>query len=231
MIFRQLYDRETCTYTYLLGCRNRSEAVLIDPVLEHVDRDASLLEELGLTLVATLETHVHADHITGGGGLRERTGAKYGVSAAGNVVGAELQLVDGAMVSFGDHKLEVRATPGHTSTCLSYYVSEVGMIFTGDALFIRGCGRTDFQEGNARTLYRSVHEQILSLPEGTLIYPGHDYKGRTVSTVAEEREFNPRLGGGRSEDDFTVIMDGLNLDLPKKIAVAVPANQRCGESA
>jgi len=230
MIFRQLYDRETCTYTYLFGCADRREAVLIDPVLEHVARDVSLLEELGLTLVATLETHVHADHITGGGLLRAQTGSKYGVSAAGDVVGAELQLVDGDVVSFGDHKLEVRATPGHTSTCLSYYLSDAGMIFTGDALFIRGCGRTDFQEGDAGMLYRSVHEQILSLPEDTLIYPGHDYKGRTVSTVAEERAFNPRLGGGRSEEDFTALMDALKLDHPKKIDVAVPANQLCGES-
>ena len=228
MIFRQLYDRETCTYTYLLACGERREAVLIDPVLEHVDRDASLLNELGLTLLATLETHVHADHITGGGVLRERTGSKYGVSAAGAVEGAELQLADRQTISFGDHKLEVLATPGHTSTCLSYYLRQPGMVFTGDALFIRGCGRTDFQEGDARRLYRSVHEQLFSLPADTLIYPGHDYKGRTVSTVAEECDFNPRLGGGRSEDDFTAIMDALNLDHPKKIAVAVPANQRCG---
>lgn len=229
MIFRQLYDRETCTYTYLLGCVRRREAVLIDPVLEHVDRDASLIEDLGLTLVATLETHVHADHITGGGLLRERTGAKYGVSAAGEVVGAELQLVDGDVVPFGDQKLEVRATPGHTSSCVSYYLAALGMIFTGDALLIRGCGRTDFQAGDARALYRSVQGQILSLPEGTLIYPGHDYNGRMMSTVAEERAFNPRLGVGRSEDDFTALMNGLTLAHPKKIAVAVPANQRCGE--
>jgi len=228
MIFRQLCDRETCSYTYLLACERTREAVVIDPVIEQVGRDATLLEELGLSLVATLETHVHADHITGGGQLRDQTGAKFGVSAAGQVGGAELQLVGGDTIRFGDHELEVRATPGHTSSCLSYYLAEAGIIFTGDALFIRGCGRTDFQEGDSHTLYRSVHAQILSLPGPTRIYPGHDYKGLTVSTVAEEKEFNPRLGGGRTAADFVAIMDALNLDDPEKLAIAVSANQSCG---
>jgi glyoxylase-like metal-dependent hydrolase (beta-lactamase superfamily II) len=228
MIFRQLCDRETSTYTYLLACERTREAVVIDPVIEQFGRDTRLLQELGLSLVATLETHVHADHITGGGQLRNQTGAKFGVGAAGQVDGAELQLVGGDTIRFGDHQLEVRSTPGHTSSCLSYYLAEPGLIFTGDALLIRGCGRTDFQEGDSRTLYRSVHEQILSLPDRTRIYPRHDYKGRIVSTVAEEKEFNPRLGGGRTADDLVAIMDALNLDDPEKLAIAVSANQSCG---
>jgi sulfur dioxygenase len=231
MIFRQLCDRETCTYTYLLACERTREAVVIDPVIEQIGRDTTLLAELGLSLVATIETHVHADHITGGGQLRDQTGAKFGVSAAGRVGGADLQLVGGDIIRFGDHQLEVRATPGHTSSCLSYYEAEAGIIFTGDALLIRGCGRTDFQEGDSRSLYRSVHAQILSLPGPTRIYPGHDYKGRTVSTVAEEQEFNPRLGGGRTVDDFVAIMEALNLEHPEKLAIAVPANQCCGAGA
>jgi len=228
MIFRQLYDRETCTYTYLLADKQSREAVLIDPVLEQVERDTTLLKEFGLTLVASVETHVHADHITGGGQLRELTGAKFAVSALGEVEGAEIQLRDGDTIAFGRHQLEVRSTPGHTAACTSFYLPEAGMIFTGDALFIRSCGRTDFQEGDSHTLYRSVHEQIFSLPDDTFIYPGHDYKGRTVSTVGEEKAFNHRLGGGRSVEDFATIMTELNLAHPKKIAVAVPANQRCG---
>ena len=228
MLFRQLYDRDTCTYTYLLADQETREAVLIDPVLEQVERDSLLLEELGLQLLYVIETHVHADHITGGGRLRERTGAKFAVCAAGEVEGADLPLCDGDRIEFGSHSLEVRCTPGHTNSCASYYLAEAGMIFTGDALFIRGCGRTDFQGGDASTLFRSVHKRILSLPPSTQIYPGHDYKGRTVTTVKEELAFNPRLGGGKTVEEFTAIMDGLNLADPKKIAVAVPANQRCG---
>jgi len=228
MLFRQLYDRETCTYTYLLADDDSREAVLIDPVLEQVERDSVLLDQLELDLVAVIETHVHADHVTGGGLLRQRTGAKFAVCAKGNVDGADLQLCDGDRIPFGRHSLEVRCTPGHTDSCASYYLEEAGMVFTGDALFIRGCGRTDFQAGDPSTLYNSVHERIFTLPDETLIYPGHDYNGRTVTTVREERAFNPRLGGGRTVEEFASIMDGLNLAHPKRIDVAVPANQRCG---
>jgi sulfur dioxygenase len=228
MLFRQLYDRDTCTYSYLLADTDTREAVLIDPVLEQVDRDSLLLKELGLHLLYVIETHVHADHITGGGRLRERTGAQFAVCATGEVEGADLPLCDGDQIKFGRHSLEVRYTPGHTNSCASFYLVEAGMVFTGDALFIRGCGRTDFQGGDASTLFHSVHQRILSLPPSTQIYPGHDYKGRTVTTVHEELAFNPRLGGGKTVEEFAAIMNNLNLAEPKKIQIAVPANQRCG---
>lgn len=228
MLFRQLFDRETCTYSYLLADEDSREAVLIDPVFEQVERDMKLLEELNLKLVAVIETHVHADHITGGGELRARTGAEFCVSVRGGVEGADVSLEDGDLIRFGQHALEARSTPGHTNTCISYYVPTARMIFTGDTLLVRGCGRTDFQEGDSAALYGSVHGQILSLPGDTLIYPGHDYKGRTVTTVAEELAHNPRLGGGKTVEEFTAIMEGLNLADPKKIDVAVPANLRCG---
>ena len=230
MLFRQLFDRETCTYTYLLADEDAGEAVLIDPVLEQVERDSSLLDELDLALVAVIETHVHADHVTGGGLLRQRTRAAYAICKRGEVPGADLQLCDGDRIAFGRHSLEVRCTPGHTASCASYYLAEEGMIFTGDSLLIRGCGRTDFQEGDAATLYATVHERIFSLPDETHVYPGHDYTGHTSSTVAEERAFNPRLGGGKTVQDFVRIMAGLGLPHPARIAIAVPANLCCGIS-
>ncbi len=228
MIFRQLFDRETCTYTYLLADAETREAVLIDPVLEQADRDVELLRQLDLELVYTLETHVHADHITAGSRLRERLGTRTVVSEAGGAPCADVKVNHGDRISFGRHHLEVRATPGHTSGCVSYISDDRAMAFTGDALFVRGCGRTDFQEGDAGTLYDSVHGQILSLPATTRIYPGHDYRGRTLTTVAEEQRFNPRLGGGRTREEFVAIMDALKLANPKKLHIAVPANQACG---
>ncbi len=228
MIFRQLFDRESCTYTYLLADEQSREAVLIDPVRELIDRDAQVVAELGLTLTHTLETHVHADHVTGSGLLRQKLGSKSVLSARGGAPCVDIAVEHGDVVTFGSHRIEVRATPGHTNTCTNYYVPELGAIFTGDALFIRGCGRTDFQEGNPETLYQSIHEQIFSLPDDTSIYPGHDYKGRTVSTVGEEKAWNPRLGGGKTVEEFAGIMNNLNLSPPKKLHEAVPANQRCG---
>ena len=228
MIFRQLFDRESCTYTYLIGDEASHEAVLIDPVRELVDRDIQVLEELDLRLKYTLDTHVHADHITGSGLLRSKLGSESVLSARGGADCADLQVDAGDVLSVGDLSIEVRATPGHTSTCISYYVPAHGMVFTGDTLMVRGCGRTDFQEGSSEELFRSVHEQLFSLPDATKVFPGHDYKGRTMSTIAEEKAHNPRLGGGRSVDEFVAIMAGLNLSLPQKLAVAVPANQNCG---
>ena len=195
---------------------------------ELVERDLSLIDELSLALRVVLETHVHADHVTASGLLRARTGAEIGVAAAGEVKGACRPLRHGDVVEFGRHRIEVRATPGHTNSCLTYVLIEQGMAFTGDTLMIRGCGRTDFQQGSSPMLYASVHEQIFSLPSSTRLYPGHDYKGRTVTTVAEETAHNPRLGGGRTVDQFTEIMAGLGLAYPAKIDLAVPANQRCG---
>ena len=228
MFFRQLFDRETCTYTYLLADRDSRQAVLIDPVFEQVDRDAELIKQLGFTLLFTLETHVHADHITGGGLLTERLGSQTAVSYRGQTC-ADLQLRDGDIITFGAHHLQVRATPGHTDSCISFVTDDLAHAFTGDALFVRGCGRTDFQAGDAATLYQSVHNRILSLPDDTLIWPGHDYKGRTCSTVAEEKAFNPRLGGGKTQTEFMAIMGGLKLAPPARIDVAVPGNLCCGK--
>lgn len=228
MIFRQLFDRQTCTYTYLLGDAATGDAVLIDPVREHVDRDLQIIEELGLTLKYTLDTHVHADHVTGAGLLRERVGAQTVISRAGNAPCASTSVAHGDRIEFGGETLEVRATPGHTASCVSYYSAANGIIFTGDALLVRGCGRTDFQQGDSGQLYQSIHTQVFTLPDETRIYPGHDYKGRTMTTVAEEKAHNPRLGGGRTVEEFGQIMDDLGLAPPAHIAEALPANQNCG---
>jgi len=228
LIFRQLFDLQSSTYTYLLGDRAAGEAVLIDPVFEHAQRDAALLHELGLRLVATVETHVHADHVTGAWLLHQRLGSAIALAEAGGAEGATRLLHAGDRVAFGSRHLQVRATPGHTNGCITLVLDDLSMAFTGDALLIRGCGRTDFQQGSPQTLYRSVHQQILSLPSDCLLYPGHDYKGLTVTSVAEERAFNPRLGGQVDEGDFTGYMNHLGLPHPKQMAIAVPANLRCG---
>lgn len=228
MIFRQLYDADTSTYTYLLADEASREAVLIDSVREQAERDLQIIEELGLVLCYVLETHVHADHVTGAGVLRDRTGCRTVVSRHGGAPCADIQVDHGDRISFGRRYVEVRATPGHTNGCITYVLDDLSKAFTGDALLIRGCGRTDFQQGNARLLWRSVHEQIFSLGDECLLYPGHDYKGRSVTSVAEERRHNPRLGGTRTLEEFVAIMDGLGLAPPKRIAEAVPANQNCG---
>ncbi len=228
MIFRQLFDPESSTYTYLLADEQTRQAVLIDPVLEQIDRDTTLLRELGLDLVYALDTHVHADHVTALGTLRERLGCKTVLSRRAGVGCADISVGDGDRIAFGEHALDVLETPGHTNGCLSYVASGLSMAFTGDALLIRGTGRTDFQQGDAATLYRSVHHKLFTLPESTLLYPGHDYKGRTVTTVVEERRFNPRLGGGKTEREFLAIMAELQLAYPKKMDIALPANLACG---
>jgi glyoxylase-like metal-dependent hydrolase (beta-lactamase superfamily II)/rhodanese-related sulfurtransferase len=229
LIFRQLFDATSSTYTYVLG--SNDEAVLIDPVFEQVRRDAALLRELGLQLVATLDTHVHADHVTGAWLLKKRLGSQIAVSAASGAAGADRLLQHGDRIAFGSRSLDVRATPGHTDGCVSYVLDDHSMAFTGDALLIRGCGRTDFQQGSAERLHASVHTQLFSLPPTCLIYPGHDYRGITASSVAEERRFNPRLGGNANLGDFAGYMRHLGLPHPKLIDVAVPANLRCGRPA
>lgn len=227
MFFRQLLDPATSSYTYLLADEAAREALLIDPVREQVERDARLLDELGFRLVATLETHAHADHITGAWLLAQRFGSRILYPKPTGVEGAEL-LDEGDVVRFGRHALEVRLTPGHTAGCATYVCDDQQVAFTGDALLIRGCGRTDFQEGDARQLYRSVWDQILSLPKGATLYPAHDYHGHSATTVAEERAHNPRLGEGRSEEDFVATMERLDLAYPKRIDIALPANNRLG---
>jgi glyoxylase-like metal-dependent hydrolase (beta-lactamase superfamily II)/rhodanese-related sulfurtransferase len=228
MLFRQMFDPTSSTYTYLLADEETREAVIIDPVLDHVDRDAQLIEELGLRLQYTLDTHVHADHVTGSGSLANRLGTRTVLSERAGVGYADVLVKDGDVVHFGRHALEVRETPGHTDGCLTYVTGDRSRAFTGDALLIRGCGRTDFQQGDSRALFASVHEKIFSLPDATLVYPGHDYKGRCCSSVGEEKRYNPRLGGGKTLAEFMAIMADLHLAPPRQIAVAVPANLHCG---
>ena len=211
LIFRQLFDPSSSTYTYLLG--DAGEAVLIDPVFENAPRDVALLRELGLRLVATLDTHVHADHVTGAWLLKQRCGSRILLSEAAQAANVDQALRHGDRVPFGSRHLEVRATPGHTSGCLTYVLDDHSMAFTGDGLLIRGCGRTDFQQGSPERLYRSVQQQILSLPPTCLLYPGHDYKGLTVTSVAEEKRYNPRLGGDVNAEDFAGYMNNLGLPI------------------
>lgn len=230
MIFRQLFDKESSTYTYLVA--DAGEAALVDPVVEHVERDLRLVGELGAKLVAVLDTHVHADHVTGAGKLRERTNATTHVSAQGGAPCADVALTDGHVVRIGRATIRALATPGHTNGCMSFVVAADGeplRVLTGDALLIRGCGRTDFQEGDAATLWRSVHEKLFALPDDTRVYPAHDYRGFTASTIGEEKRLNPRLGGAMTLDAFVSLMKSLDLPPPTKIHEAVPANRACGQ--
>ncbi len=228
LIFRQLFDPQSSTYSYLLGDGASREAVFIDAVFEQARRDAALVSELQLRLVSTLETHVHADHVTGAWLLKKQFGSRIAVAQASGAEGADRYLVEGDTIEFGTRHLQVRATPGHTGGCLTYVLDDESMAFTGDALLIRGSGRTDFQQGDPHALYRSVHARILTLPPQCLLYPAHDYRGLTVTSVEEERRFNPRLGGEIGEDDFAGYMDNLGLPHPKQIDIAVPANLQCG---
>ena len=228
MLFRQLFDPDTSTYSYLLADEDSREAVLIDSVREQAARDMELIEQLDLRLIAALETHVHADHVTGAGLLRDRLDCRIFVGTHTGVRTADVLISQGETVSFGRHALEARETPGHTDGCVSFVSHEAGIAFTGDALLIRGCGRTDFQQGNARALYDSVHRQILTLPDETLLYPGHDYKGRTVTTVAEEKRWNPRLGEDHGPEEFVSLMEKLDLAYPRRIDEALPANMASG---
>lgn len=228
MLFRQLIDNETSTFTYLLADEATREAVLIDCVYEQHFRDLALLRELELRLTHTLETHVHADHVTGAWLMKHALNSRIGVSAAAGAEGVDLPYVHGDVIEFGRLRLEVRETPGHTAGCVSLVLASEKLVFTGDALLIRGAGRTDFQQGSAERLFRSVRDRILSLPSDYAVYPAHDYDGRCSSTIAEERRFNPRLGDGVREEDFVGYMKNLGLPHPKKLNVAVPANLKCG---
>ena len=228
LTFRQLFDATSSTYTYLLGDSHSGQALVVDPVLENWQRDAALLRELGLRPVATLETHVHADHVTGAWWLRREFGCQIALSAAGGADGADRQLQHDDRVAFGDRHLQVRATPGHTHGCITFVLDDRSLALTGDCLLIRGCGRTDFQQGDAHEMFRSIRNQIMTLPAPCLLYPGHDYRGLTVTSVAEERRFNPRIADTIGEDDFAGYMQNLGLPHPKLLDVAVPANLRCG---
>jgi glyoxylase-like metal-dependent hydrolase (beta-lactamase superfamily II) len=224
MLFRQLFDRSSSTYTYLLADEATQAAVLIDPVRDCVDRDLALVREFGLNLVYALDTHVHADHVTAAGLIAQRTGARTVAGRLGAPC-ADVHATSGQRIAFGQCALDVLETPGHTDDSLSYRCQ--GRVFTGDALLVRGCGRTDFQNGDARQLYRSITETLFALPDDTLVYPGHDYRGLTVTTVGEEKRWNPRLAG-RTADQFVEFMRNLKLDLPARIMEAMPANRACG---
>lgn len=227
LIFHQLFEAESSTYTYLLADADTKEAVIIDPVLEMAARDLQLIQELGLKLLYILETHVHADHITGATKLAAATKAKIALSENSKAEGIDLALSEGSIIQFGRHQIRAFSTPGHTNSCMCFYLGD--RIFTGDTLMIRTNGRTDFQQGNAKKLYESVTQKLFSLPESTLVYPAHDYKGFTSSTIEMEKKYNARLGNGRSLEEFEKIMSELKLAYPKKIDVAVPANMKCGQ--
>ncbi|VDN03181.1 unnamed protein product [Thelazia callipaeda] len=222
----QLFEPVSCTYTYLLGCPLSGKAVIIDPVLDTVERDAKLIKELDLDPVYGLNTHVHADHVTGTGELKRIFPRMQSVLSKHGGACADLLVDDHQILTFGHQTLGVRTTPGHTNGCVTYVSHDYRMAFTGDALLVRGCGRTDFQEGNPEILYKSVHEKIFSLPDDFLLFPAHDYKGFSVTTVGEEKKYNPRLT--KILNDFIIIMNNLELAKPKQIDKSLPANKVCG---
>ena len=214
--------------TYIVADRESRQAVIIDAVIENVERDVRILKELGLTLRCAVETHVHADHITAAALLKDRTGAQivYGGGVSGVVTGVDLFLSEGQELRFGESALRALATPGHTDGCTSYVLP--GAVFTGDTLFIRGNGRTDLQGGSAAMLFDSVRQKLFALPDDTLVYPGHDYQGRISSTIGEEKRFNERLNLGIDKDSFIELMNKRHQPKPAKIEIAVPANLQAG---
>jgi sulfur dioxygenase len=226
MIFRQLFEPVSSTYTYLLGCEQTGECLLVDPVMNAIERDLGAVHELGLRLAWTLDTHIHADHITSALELKKRTGSRIAAPAPDRLPCADRSLEDGTTFQLGSIALRGLHTPGHTDGHFAYALPD--RVFTGDALLIDGCGRTDFQNGDADALYRSVHQKLFALPAETLVYPAHDYGGRHVSSIAQERARNPRLGSGRTLEEFRHIMATLNLPYPRFIDHAVPGNRQCG---
>ncbi|MGD2160039.1 MAG: MBL fold metallo-hydrolase [Gammaproteobacteria bacterium] len=226
MKIRQLFDSETSTFTYLVWDEKTREAALIDSVDTRIERDLQLIRELNLDLKYTLETHIHADHITASGQIRDRLGSRAVVHRNSQSACADILVTDGDTISLGDQQIVVMETPGHTDTCITYRID--GIVFTGDALLIRGCGRTDFQAGDPGRLYDSIHDKLFSLPDETIVYPAHDYNGFSSSTIGEEKAHNPRLGNNRPKQAFVDLMNALDLDPPGKIAEAVPGNLECG---
>lgn len=226
LIFRQLFDKESSTYTYLIADPATQKAALIDTVSELVARDLKLVRELGLDLIYVIDTHVHADHVTGAGEIRRQTSAKSIVSCTSQVACADIFLRDGQELDLGQLKIKVIATPGHTDTCMSFYVE--GCLFTGDAILVRGSGRTDFQNGSAEQLFESVRGKLFRLPNETKIFPAHDYKGFSMSTIGEEKAYNENLAEHISKEQFCDIMKNKKLAVPKQIQTAVPANLACG---
>ena len=230
MIFRQLFEPTSSTYTYLIGCVETGVCALIDTVVETTERDLGLLNELGLTLDFTIDTHIHADHLTAATKLKAVTKSKIIYPAVCELSCMDIGAKEGETIRIGNIELHPLFTPGHTDHHFAYMIDNgtQKMVFTGDALLIEACGRTDFQSGNAATLYNSIQSKLFNLPEDTLVYPGHDYEGRLVSTIRQEKQRNPRLGNNKSLDEFVTIMDNLKLPYPKKIDFAVPGNEDCG---
>jgi glyoxylase-like metal-dependent hydrolase (beta-lactamase superfamily II) len=233
MIFRQLFDHESSTYTYLLADEQTRDAAIIDPVLELIERDLELVKQLDLKLIYVFDTHVHADHVTGASALREKSGAKTIAGRAGADC-ADIHVSVGEVVRFGDVALRVLATPGHTDDSISYLLVDPNhpeipgdRVFTGDALLIRAAGRTDFQNGDAGQLFDSITQSLFTLADATKVYPAHDYKGRMVTTIGEEKRWNERIAG-KNREQFIATMNGLHLPEPKRIHEAVPANRACG---
>jgi len=231
MIFRQLFEPESCTYTYLLGCEETGESVLIDPVIDTVERDLDVIHSLGLKPTYTLETHVHADHLTGALKMKALASSQIVVASMEQLSCADLGIEEGKIFQVGNLQLEPLFTPGHTDKHHAYIINSNThtLLFSGDALLIEACGRTDFQSGDPRALYDSIHNKLFFLPDETLVYPGHDYEGRQVTTIGQEKQRNPRLGNNKSEEEFVNIMNNMDLPYPKKIDFAVPGNTQCGQ--
>jgi glyoxylase-like metal-dependent hydrolase (beta-lactamase superfamily II)/rhodanese-related sulfurtransferase len=228
IIFKQLFDQKSSTYSYLLADSVSRQALFIDTVYEQHERDVSLVLELKLDLVACLETHCHADHVTGAWLLKNTFGSAIIASSRSGVTASDRTVSQGDIIEFGDHYLEVLETPGHTDGCVCFMLDDKSMVFTGDTLLIRGCGRTDFQQGSAQRLFQSIKEKLFVLPDECIVYPAHDYLGRTASSIGEEISLNPRIGGQANENDFVGYMDNMQLPHPKQIDIAVPANINAG---
>jgi sulfur dioxygenase len=226
MIFRQLFEPLSSTYTYLLGDETTGQAILIDPVVSAMERDLAELHRLNLNLAYTVDTHIHADHITAALELKRKVGSKIAAPALDRLPCTDIGLEEGKPFELSGIKLQPIHTPGHTDGHFAYLFND--RVFTGDALLIDGCGRTDFQNGDAEAMYKSVREKLFMLPDETLVYPGHDYKKQFVSSIAQEKARNPRLGEDRTLDEFKEIMANLNLPYPKFIDYAVPGNRQCG---
>ena len=230
MIFRQLFEPSSSTYTYLIACQDTGVVALIDPVLETVQRDMEVLNKLGLQLTYTIDTHIHADHLTSATKLKALTGSQIVYPKEAGLPCQDISVEEGRVFRIGNVELHPLFTPGHTDHHYAYLIDNgtQKLVFTGDALLIEACGRTDFQSGDAATLYESIQNKIFSLPDETLIYPAHDYEGHFVSTIAQEKIRNPRLGNNKSKDEFIEIMNNLDLPYPRKIDFAVPGNEACG---
>jgi glyoxylase-like metal-dependent hydrolase (beta-lactamase superfamily II)/rhodanese-related sulfurtransferase len=229
VILKQFYDQDSGTFSYLLFDRESKEALFIDTVYEQHERDLAIVQELGLNLLACLETHCHADHVTGAWLLKHQLNCQIIASEKSGIEPLDRALKESDQINFGKQHLEVIETPGHTDGCISFALDDRCAVFTGDSLLIRGCGRTDFQQGSAQSLFNSIANKLFSLPEECIVYPGHDYSGRMSSSIGEEKKLNPRIGGKANEQDFVGFMENMRLPHPKKLDIAVPSNLKAGK--